>query len=86
MAKLDTKNYMLTTFDNPFNPFKDFESWYKYDFFILGYDSCGLLARTSNVSDVSSDEINENSIDEAMDEICRNNPTMYKKVSENDYL
>lgn len=82
---MSTNNYMLTTFDNPFNPFKEFEAWYKYDFYYLRHDTCGLLARTSNISDVSSEEVQEMSIDEAMNEICRNNPTMYKKVLESDY-
>lgn len=35
---------LLTTTDNPFNPFVDFDSWYAEDL-RLGYDTCGLIAR-----------------------------------------
>lgn len=79
------KDYMLTTFDNPFNPFKDFALWWKEDR-RLGHDCCGILARTSNVSDVSSDENNEKDIYDAMDEIVSNEPMIYRKVSESDYV
>ena len=79
------KDFMLTTFDNPFNPFTDFESWFKYDTVFLGYYTCSLLAKTANVSDIVSDEIREQEIDEAMDFIIKNNPTIYKKVSKEDF-
>lgn len=78
------KDYMLTTYDNPFNPFEEFEVWWKFDL-LLGHDCCGLLARTSNVSDVWSDEKNEKSIYDAMDEIAENEPMIYRKVSQDDY-
>lgn len=70
---------MLTTFDNPFNPFKDFISWWKTDL-ILGHDCCGILARESNTSDVSSDEVNDKSIVEAMNRIVEREPMIYKIV------
>ena len=82
----ESNDYMLTTFDNPFNPFTQFEAWFKFDSTILGYNTCSLLAQTSNVSDVVSDEIQEEEIDFAMDEIVRRNPVLYKKVSREDYM
>lgn len=36
---------MLTTVDNPFNPYDDFVKWYDYDCNVLGYNTCGYLAR-----------------------------------------
>lgn len=38
------KDVMLTTVDNPYDPFTQFGSWYKYDM-TAGYDTCGTLAR-----------------------------------------
>ena len=75
---------MLTTFDNPFNPFKEFDLWWKEDL-RLGHDCCGLLARTANTSDLASDDINEAEIDRAMNEIVEKEPMIYKKVSNSDY-
>ena len=35
---------MLTTFDNPYNPFENYDDWYRFDN-DHKYDSCGKLAR-----------------------------------------
>lgn len=76
--------FMLTTYDNPFNPFTDFIRWWKEDL-LLGHDTCGTLARESNVSDIASDEVNEQYIDEAMKRIVMNEPMIYKMVLPSDY-
>ena len=78
-------DYMLTTYDNPFDPFKDFISWWKEDL-RLGHDCCGLLARTANTSDIASDAVNEADIDRAMDYIVQQAPMIYKKVLASDYI
>jgi hypothetical protein len=78
------EDYMLTTFDNKFNPFTNFVAWWKEDL-RLGHDCCGLLARTANTSDIASDEVNEKYIDEAADYIIAMEPTIYKKVYASDY-
>jgi hypothetical protein len=41
---------MLTTFDNPFDPFDEFDPWLMYDI-ELGWNTCGLLARVARHSD-----------------------------------
>lgn len=71
----------LTTFDNPFDPFDDFASWYKFDAVEKGYDTCGYLDRIANITDdMTSKEVNEE-IERAIDEIILYNPlNMYKKV------
>ncbi len=81
----NSKDYMLTTYDNPYNPFTDFERWFKEDT-ILGHDTCGWLAREASPSSVLSDEVNEEEINDAMDRIVEMEPTMYKKVLASDYL
>ena len=53
----NNKEFMLSTIDNPFNPFTDYDSWYSYDL-EKGYDSCGLLARIAKISDELTDKDN----------------------------
>jgi hypothetical protein len=50
----NNKPTMLTTTDNPFNPFTDFDRWYAFDT-QQGYNTCGLLARIA----VDSPELSE---------------------------
>lgn len=70
----------LTTKDNPFDPFTQFNEWYNFDI-DNGYNSCGYLDRIANTSDQLSDEENAREIERAIDEIIKydfmNN---YKKV------
>ena len=62
------KDCMLTTFDNPYNPFDDFTLWLMYDK-EQGYDTCERLARIAKLSDdMSQDEIDAETT-RAMDEI-----------------
>ena len=70
----------LTTFDNPFDPLKEFEKWFNFDTVVKGYNSCGYLARIARTSDQLSDVENEDEIERAIDEIVALNPTLYKKV------
>ena len=65
MAK---KDYMLTTVDNPFDPFDQFDSWLQFDI-DKGYNTCAYIARIARTSDQLSDAENEKEIDRAIDEI-----------------
>ena len=78
------KDSMLTTFDNPFNPFTEFDRWWKEDL-LLGHNCCGLLANESNVSDIPSDEVNDKAIIEAMERIVKKEPMIYKIVYQSDF-
>lgn len=70
----------LTTFDNPYDPFDDFISWWMFDN-EHGYNTCGYLDRIAKVeNDMSQKEVNAE-IERAIDEIIEHNPlNIYKKV------
>lgn len=71
---------MLTTIDNPFNPFTEFTSWLLFDV-EKGYNTCSYLARIAEDSDSMSTIEEDKAIDKAMDEIIKNDPlNVYKKV------
>lgn len=75
--------YMLTTFDNPYDPFEDFTSWLLFDN-EKGYNTCNYLARIAKTSDELSDQENNKEIERAIDEIIYYDPfNMYKKVKRN---
>jgi hypothetical protein len=79
-------NYMLTTTDNPYNPFTQYDEWYAMDA-TLAHHTPGLLARYVVTSDELSDKDQEIAINQAIDEIVRDNPLgIWKKVSSSDYI
>lgn len=74
---------MLTTFDNPFDPFEQFDSWFLFDV-EKGYNSCAYLARIARTSDQFSDKENEKEVENAIDEIIKYDfMNIYKKVKQN---
>lgn len=71
---------MLTTFDNPFDPFEQFTSWYLFDV-EKGYNTCSYLARIAHFSDDMTEKEEDEENERAIDEIIRLNPlNIYKKV------
>ena len=74
----------LTTVDNPFNPFTQFDDWFLFDN-EKGYNSCSRLDRVTKVTDeMSETEINEE-IERAIDEIIKYDfLNIYKKVIKNN--
>ena len=80
---LDKKEFMLTTIDNPFNPFDDFDSWFLFDV-EKGYYSCSRLARITNNSNDLTELEERKDLERAIDEIVRNDPTnLYTKIGRN---
>lgn len=75
--------YMLTTFDNPYNPFTQFDEWFNFDE-TKGYNTCSYLARIAKTSDSLPESMNIEEITRAMDEIVKLNGELYKKVERND--
>ena len=54
----------ITTFDNPYDPFENFDEWFLFDT-EKGYNTCAYLARIARTSDQFSDEENEKEIERA---------------------
>lgn len=77
---------MLTTTDNPYDPFDQYDEWYTMDE-MLGYNTPSYLARIAIVSDDLGDAFYHYEIERAIDEIVQENITgTYKKlVREIDY-
>lgn len=74
---------MLTTIDNPFDPFTQFDSWFQFDI-EKGYNSCSRLARIAKLSDDLSDKETDEEIERAIDEIIKYDfLNIYKKVKRN---
>ncbi|WP_407450022.1 hypothetical protein [Fibrobacter sp.] len=70
----------LTTFDNPYDPFDQFDSWNLFDT-EKGYCSCSRLMRIANVTDDMSEEEIEAEIERAIDQIIYYDFTnTFKKV------
>lgn len=80
---MEHKRVMITTLDNPFDCFKDFDSWFLFDI-EHGYNTCAYLARIAKTSEQFSDYENDLEIERAIDEIISIFPGMYKKVYSED--
>ena len=72
---------MLTTIDNPYDPFEEFDAWYAFDA-RMGYHTPSFLARivvtSDEISEVDANLANEQAIDEIVEE---NVLGLWRKVS-----
>lgn len=77
-------NLRVTTKDNPYDPFEEFDQWLLYDN-EKGYGTCAYLARLANTSDSLTDEENDDEIERAIDEMIKYDfeNLGYKKVWRN---
>ena len=72
---------MLTTIDNPYDPFDDFTSWFMYDV-EKGYNSCSYVARIAKTSEQFTEKENNEEIERAIDEIIEHDfMNIYVKVT-----
>lgn len=88
----DDNSCMLTTKDNPFDPFTQFKFWYGFDTTKriipeiskttpVSTDCCAYLARIAITSDDFTEEENAIEREHAIDEIIRLDPfNIYRKV------
>ena len=71
---------MLTTIDNPFDPFKEWDDWLSFDTH-KGYNTNSYLARIAKVADDMGPADELVAIKDAINEILEFNITgLYKKV------
>jgi hypothetical protein len=71
---------MLTTVDNPYDPFSQFDDWYAFDTY-KGYNTTALLARIVISSDELSEAEQSIAYEVAIDEIVDLNVLgLYRKV------
>lgn len=59
---------MLTTIDNPFNPFEDFRSWFNFDN-EKGYNCCSRLDRIAVIEDDMTEKERDEEYERAIDMI-----------------
>lgn len=74
----------LTTKDNPYDPFDEFDLWYAFDL-THGYRTLDLLARVVRTSDELSDADQARAAEDGMDEIVFNDvEDLFVKVKKPD--
>ena len=79
-----SNDVMLTTYDNPFNPFEQFSSWFLFDV-EKGYNTCSYLARIAKLSDEMSQQEEDEEVERAIDEIIKYDfMNIYKKIRKQD--
>ena len=68
---------MLTTKDNPYNPFEQYD-------LEMGYQTCERLGKIIQLEDDMSDQEKEDAMDRAIDEIVKYDPlNIYVRATEN---
>ena len=70
MNRIVEQRVALTTFDNPYDPFDEFTSWWLFDV-EKGYNSCAYLDRIAKTTDILTDAEEAEEIERAIDEIVR---------------
>lgn len=77
--------YMLTTVDNPYNPFDNYNAWLAFDM-RMGYNTPSFLARVAMVPDDLPESYQSLAIQNAIDQIVQENVSgMWRKVSRESF-
>lgn len=74
----------LTTEDNPYDPFDEFEEWFKFDV-SQGYYTCAYLARVTATSTDLTEADQLEATNEAIEEILKLNLTGNYQVVEREF-
>lgn len=76
----DYRTFALTTFDNPFNPFVDFEHWFLFDI-EKDYYSLSKLARLTNFNESMTEKEEAEETERAIERLIEIDPLdIYKKI------
>lgn len=78
----NVKELMLSTSDNPFNPFTQFDEWFSFDY-SKGYNTLEYLARVTETTEDGFDRENRLVMNEAIEDACRFNLTGNRIIIEN---
>ena len=74
----------ITTIDNPFDPFDEFDSWFGFDV-EKGYYTSSKLARLTNLTEEMTEKEELDEIERAIDRLIEIDPLdIYKKVERED--
>ncbi len=74
----------LTTEDNPYDPFDEFEEWFNFDV-TQGYNTCAYLARVTTTSTDLTEADQLEATNEAIREIIELNLTGNYQVVEREF-
>jgi hypothetical protein len=81
---MPSNEHMLTTIDNPYDPFTEYDDWYNYDTQAQHYTPA-FLARIAHSSDDLSEEDQSLALEQTIDEIVRENVSgIYRKITKSD--
>lgn len=78
----NSKEVFITTYDNPYDYFKQFDEWLNYDR-QKGYFTLEYVGRLAKLAPDLSDEEEKNEIENTIDSIIEWNGEFYKKVYNN---
>lgn len=73
------RNYTITTYDNPYNPWTHPDEWEAFDLF-YGYKTWQKVAKISLSSTEVSDYDAEEAINDAIDYLCELLPAVYTRI------
>lgn len=78
-------NVRITTIDNPYDPFTDYDNWLMFDI-EKGYYTCSKLARLSKVTDDMTEKELIEEEERAIDRLIEIDPLdIYKKVNRGNF-
>lgn len=78
-------DYMLTTVDNPFSPFTQFDEWMVFDT-SHGYHTLSILARVVITSDDLSEADQQQAIQLGIEEMVKENASgLYRRVTQESF-